>query len=49
MGAFQAPKLFNERFDYVCSIFPKLGQRKTSSQANSPAANVRWWPWPAPS
>ena len=28
MGAFQAPKLFNERFDYVCSIFPKLGQRK---------------------
>lgn len=28
MDAFQAPKLFNERFDYVCSIFPKLGQRK---------------------
>ena len=28
MGAFQAPKLFDERFDYVCSIFPKLGQRK---------------------
>ena len=28
MGAFQAPKLFNERFDYVCSIFPKIGQRK---------------------
>lgn len=28
MGAFQAPKLFEERFDYVCSIFPKLGQRK---------------------
>lgn len=47
MGAFQAPKLFNERFDYVCSIFPKLGQRKTSSQANSPAVNAKWWPWPA--
>ena len=28
MGAFQAPKLFAERFDYVCSIFPKLAERK---------------------
>lgn len=28
MGAYQAPKQFNERFDYVCSIFPKLGARK---------------------
>ncbi|AFI62363.1 ABC-type branched-chain amino acid transport syst ems ATPase component [Bifidobacterium animalis subsp. animalis IM386] len=28
MGAYQAPKLFNERFDYVCSIFPKLGDRR---------------------
>ncbi len=28
MGAFQAPKLFAERFDYVVSIFPKLGARK---------------------
>lgn len=27
MGAFQAPKLFAERYDYVTSIFPKLGQR----------------------
>ena len=28
MGAYQAPKKFNERFDYVCSIFPRLGERK---------------------
>ncbi|MBW3089893.1 ABC transporter ATP-binding protein [Bifidobacterium miconisargentati] len=28
MGAYQAPKKFNERFDYVCSIFPKLETRK---------------------
>ncbi len=29
MGAFQAPKLFAERFDYVTSIFPRLAQRST--------------------
>lgn len=28
MGAFQAPKLFKERFEYVSSIFPKLASRK---------------------
>ena len=28
MGAFQAPKLFKERFEYVSSIFPKLALRK---------------------
>ena len=28
MGAFQAPNLFNERFDYVVSIFPRLAERK---------------------
>ncbi|WP_239457631.1 ABC transporter ATP-binding protein [Bifidobacterium pullorum] len=28
MGAYQAPKLFAERFDYVTSIFPKLAKRK---------------------
>lgn len=28
MGAYQAPKKFDERFDYVCSIFPKLGERR---------------------
>lgn len=29
MGAYQAPKQFDERFDYVCSIFPKLGERRS--------------------
>ncbi|PLS26677.1 branched-chain amino acid ABC transporter ATPase [Bifidobacterium anseris] len=28
MGAYQAPKKFDERFEYVCSIFPKLGERR---------------------
>ncbi|MBW3092096.1 ABC transporter ATP-binding protein [Bifidobacterium sp. 82T10] len=28
MGAYQAPSKFDERFDYVCSIFPKLGARR---------------------
>lgn len=28
MGAYQDARHFNERFDYVCSIFPKLGARK---------------------
>lgn len=28
MGGFQAPKAFRERFDYVASIFPVLGQRR---------------------
>ncbi len=28
MGGFQAPKKFNERFEYVSSIFPKLASRK---------------------
>ena len=28
MGAYQAPKLFAERFDYVTSIFPKLAKRR---------------------
>ncbi|WP_238548604.1 ABC transporter ATP-binding protein [Bifidobacterium gallicum] len=28
MGAYQNPKKFAERFDYVCSIFPKLGTRR---------------------
>jgi branched-chain amino acid transport system ATP-binding protein len=28
MGAYQAPKMFSERFDYVCSIFPRLAERK---------------------
>jgi ABC-type branched-subunit amino acid transport system ATPase component len=28
MGAFQAPKLFAERFDFITSLFPTLGQRR---------------------
>ena len=28
MGAYQSPQLFGERFDYVTSIFPRLGERK---------------------
>ncbi|MGO1347006.1 MAG: ABC transporter ATP-binding protein [Bifidobacterium psychraerophilum] len=28
MGAYQSPKLFADRFSYVTSIFPRLGERK---------------------
>ena len=28
MGAFQAPNLFSERFDFVTSLFPTLGTRR---------------------
>lgn len=28
MGAYQASQKFDERFEYVCSIFPKLGERR---------------------
>ena len=28
MGTFQAPKTFNERFDFVCDIFPTLRDRR---------------------
>jgi branched-chain amino acid transport system ATP-binding protein len=28
MGAFQAPALFNERFDFVVNLFPTLGTRR---------------------
>ncbi|HEY9521705.1 MAG TPA: ABC transporter ATP-binding protein [Thermopolyspora sp.] len=28
MGAFQAPKRFRERFEFVCEIFPALGERR---------------------
>ena len=28
MGAFQAPALFNERFDFVTNLFPTLGTRR---------------------
>ena len=28
MGCFQAPKKFAERFDFVCDLFPALGQRR---------------------
>ncbi|MBW3082909.1 ABC transporter ATP-binding protein [Bifidobacterium phasiani] len=28
MGAYQEPRKFAERFDYVCSIFPRLGERR---------------------
>jgi branched-chain amino acid transport system ATP-binding protein len=28
MGCFQAPKKFRERFDFVCDLFPALGERK---------------------
>lgn len=28
MGAFQAPKLFAERFEFITSLFPTLGQRR---------------------
>ena len=28
MGAFQAPALFNERFDFVVNLFPTLGARR---------------------
>ena len=28
MGVFQAPKRFNERFEFVTSIFPDLGKRR---------------------
>jgi ABC-type branched-subunit amino acid transport system ATPase component len=31
MGAYQAPKMFSERFDYVTSIFPRLGERRDQS------------------
>jgi ABC-type branched-subunit amino acid transport system ATPase component len=31
MGAYQAPKMFAERFDYVTSIFPRLGERRDQS------------------
>ena len=27
MGAFLSPKIFKSRFDYVCGLFPKLGER----------------------
>lgn len=47
MGAYQAPKLFNERFDYVCSIFPSSATAGTSWRASSPAASGRWWRWGA--
>lgn len=40
MGAFQAPKLFAERFDYVCSIFPTLRKRK-NQQAGSLSGGER--------
>ncbi len=39
MGAFQAPKLFNERFDYVCSIFPQT--RPAQEPARRPAFRRR--------
>jgi branched-chain amino acid transport system ATP-binding protein len=29
MGAFLSPKVFKSRFEYVCSLFPKLGERAT--------------------
>ena len=28
MGAFQVPKKFKERFEFVCEIFPALGERR---------------------
>lgn len=28
MGAYQAPKKFPERFEFVCSLFPALGERR---------------------
>jgi neutral amino acid transport system ATP-binding protein len=28
MGCYQAPKKFSERFDFVCDLFPALGERK---------------------
>jgi ABC-type branched-subunit amino acid transport system ATPase component len=28
MGCYQAPKKFTERFDFVCDLFPALGERK---------------------
>jgi branched-chain amino acid transport system ATP-binding protein len=28
MGCYQAPKKFAERFDFVCDLFPALGERK---------------------
>lgn len=31
MGAYQAPKRFRERFDYVCSIFPKIAERRNQT------------------
>jgi branched-chain amino acid transport system ATP-binding protein len=31
MGAYQAPKMFTERFDYVTAIFPTLGKRRSQS------------------
>ncbi|CAM3508350.1 ABC transporter ATP-binding protein [Nocardioides dubius] len=28
MGVYQRPKTFSERFDFVCSLFPTLGERR---------------------
>ena len=29
MGCYQAPKKFSERFDFVCDLFPALGERQS--------------------
>ncbi|WP_258723433.1 ABC transporter ATP-binding protein [Cellulomonas sp. NS3] len=31
MGVFQAPKTFNERFDFIVDLFPTLGERRKQS------------------
>ena len=46
MGVYQAPKTFDERFDFVIDLFPLLGERREpAGRARCPAASGRWWRW----
>lgn len=51
MGAYQKPKMFAERVDFVMSIFPDLakGVGSRSARRGCRAASARWWRWGAPS
>ena len=47
MGAFQAPRKFAERFEFIADLFPTLGERRRSAPARCPVVSGRWSRWPA--
>ena len=48
MGCFLKPDQFDDRFEYVTTLFHACGRGPPSGAAPCRAASARWWPWAAP-